>query len=316
MNQLENEVSTDPAGSEQSTAWCIAMSGVYRCLLLVLVLQCVGVAGRYYWSPNEMESDVYGLLYFDWSWSEEVAQRIDDVGTLGCCVAAFFVALTARLSLCPGEAKSGALLPWVSRFVFRASLAWILLWMFLLALIFMIRGDAFSELALGEHAVRYGLPMALLVFSIPRIRFIGLWVLRFAVAATFMVHGYKAIQFYGPFTDLILLSDAKWLGSSVDQSAAERGLLVIGVIDVVAGVLLLVTRWRAIAVYMACWGVVTALSRMTAFGFNAWPESLIRVANGGVPLALVLSPLIFTASKSLMYNRTFSADLASSDLDD
>ncbi|WP_442509617.1 hypothetical protein SH528x_001200 [Novipirellula sp. SH528] len=277
------------------------MKGVYRWLVFVLIMQCLGLAGRYYWSTNETESDVYGLLYFDWGWPESIAQRVDDLGTLGCCAAAILVGLTATESLSLPASR-----PWFRLLVFRVSLAWIFVWTFLLALIFMIRGDVFTELSLGEHAVRYGLPLALLLFSILRTSSAGWWVLRIATAATFIVHGYKAMQLYGPFTDLILLSDAKWSAMQVEQVVAERVLWAIGLIDIAAGVLLIATRWRAVPVYMACWGVITALSRMTAFGVDAWPETLIRAANGGVPFGLVLAATVLAPRGKLMYNRASS----------
>ncbi|WP_372720376.1 hypothetical protein [Novipirellula sp.] len=285
------------------------MKGFYRWLILVLLLQCFGVVGRYCWATNETESDVYGLLYFDWGWSEAFAQHVDDFGALSCGAAAVLVLLTASASLplegaWAANGKSGGTSRgWFRPFVFRVSLAWIFVWMFLLALIFMIRGDRFSELSLGEHAVRYGLPLALLTFSFSQTRSAGVWMLRVAAAATFIVHGYKAMQLYGPFTDLILISDASWLELQIEQVTAERALWAIGLVDIVAGIVLLTFRWGAVPVYMGCWGVITALSRMTAFGGDAWPETLIRAANGGVPFALVLAAVVLTPCGKLMYNQ-------------
>jgi hypothetical protein len=37
---------------------------------------------------------------------------------------------------------------------------------------------------------------------------------------------------------------------------------------------------------MAIWGFVTAVSRVTAFGWERWPDLMIRAANGGIPLLL------------------------------
>ena len=39
---------------------------------------------------------------------------------------------------------------------------------------------------------------------------------------------------------------------------------------------------------MALWGIITACSRITANGWEAYPEALIRAANGGLPLAILL----------------------------
>ena len=170
------------------------------------------------------------------------------------------------------------------------------IWMLAFAVTHMVRGDEYAELTLGEHAVRYAAPLALpllLVCMNPQYIRNGLhniWmaVLAIASAATFAVHGYKAFECYGPFVDLILLTDMRLTGFQLEQSNAESALVIIGVVDIVVAGLLLATRWKVIAFYMLLWGIVTAASRMTAFGWSAWPETLIRTANWGVPLALVV----------------------------
>ena len=54
---------------------------------VVVLLQSIGVGGKYYFSPIETESDIYGFLFFDHGWPEDVAQWIDDGGAVGCVVA-------------------------------------------------------------------------------------------------------------------------------------------------------------------------------------------------------------------------------------
>ena len=39
---------------------------------------------------------------------------------------------------------------------------------------------------------------------------------------------------------------------------------------------------------MAFWGLVTALSRPLAMGLESWPETAVRIANGGLPLVLYI----------------------------
>ncbi len=37
---------------------------------------------------------------------------------------------------------------------------------------------------------------------------------------------------------------------------------------------------------MAVWGFVTAMSRMTAYGWDHWHDLALRICNGGIPLFL------------------------------
>ncbi|MFG0265712.1 MAG: hypothetical protein ACF8AM_11275, partial [Rhodopirellula sp. JB055] len=93
---------------------------------------------------------------------------------------------------------------------------------------------------------------------------------------------------YAPFIDLILLSDMQWTEFGFRQASVERILVVIGILDILVALALLIFRSRAAAFYMVVWGLVTAASRMTALGMDAWPETWIRIANGGVPLAILI----------------------------
>ncbi len=256
-------------------------------LRIVVLVQCVGLAGLYFFAGFESESDVYGYLYFDHGWPESVAQRIDDIGVIACLVAGLWVFL-AGLGSAPRRMTS---------LVSLASLVTAFVWFLVVSLAHMIRGEPFASLSLGEHAVRYTVPLALAIIVVHQVwnfRASGTqyrWsmsLLAIASSATFMVHGYKAIVLYPAFTDLILLSDANLLGLGLSQSTSETILATIGIIDIAVALLLIATRWRVIAIYMAVWGLVTSISRLTAFGFAAWPETLIRAANWGAPLALVI----------------------------
>jgi hypothetical protein len=276
------------------------MSRILWCLRLVVVLQCIGLAGKYFLSTYESESDVYGFLFFDHGWPESVAQQIDDAGAITCLVAGLITVLCGLLFK-PGR---------VSSFVTFVSLLTVFVWFLAISITHMLRGEPFALLSLGEHAVRYTVPFALAILLIPlRIsndmrpksefaernaafsQHLDQWAMTLLVlasSATFLVHGYKAFVRYGPFTDLILLSDARWFGLELSQSTAESALVVIGIIDILVALLLITTRWRVIAIYMAFWGLLTSISRMTALGFAAWPETLIRAANWGAPLAFVI----------------------------
>ncbi|MEO9590281.1 hypothetical protein [Rhodopirellula bahusiensis] len=288
MNETTPPTTTDDCVSNgNSTAWPMAV-----CLRVVVVLQCLGLGGRYLFSSFEMESDVYGWLYFDCSWSESLAQSIDNAGALLTLISGGFLCVTGWLMWkMPAESR------WfgVVKNLDQAAAGWSGLWMLLIATAHMMRAAVFAELSLPEHAVRIVAPLALAVCGVGaapsssagRTRF-AVMMLTVAASFTFAAHGYKAYACYAPFTDLILLSDMQWTDIGITQATAEKVLVVIGVVDILVAVALLVFRSNAAAFYMVVWGLVTAASRMTALGIDAWPESLIRIANGGVPLVILI----------------------------
>jgi len=264
-----------------------------QCLRIVVAIQCVGIGGRYLISHHEQESSIYGLLFFDWGWQEATAQAIDDLGGWLCLLAAIVMGLNFAFGVIFDQEKTQATLRRRIGDWELPCLVFVTIWFFTLATAEMIRGGVYTEWAIPEQAVRIVSPLVLAISLAFRNQAGSLWfthwvsgVLQIAIAATFMVHGFKAIVGYGPFVDLILLSDAVPFLAGMSQAGAERILWVIGWLDVILAVSMLGLRWRSIALYMAFWGFVTAASRMLALGLEAWPESLIRAANGGAPLAL------------------------------
>jgi hypothetical protein len=148
------------------------------------------------------------------------------------------------------------------------------------------RGHALSELALLAHSARYLAPLALLLLAHGRARGAE-GVLRWAAALTFTAHGVEALAHVPAFLDLLLLTARRFdLPGSEDQAA---GLLnVIGVLDLAVAGLVLVRRFRGIALYMTVWGAVTLASRVSAGGLAQWPEALVRLPNAAAPAALYL----------------------------
>lgn len=271
------------------------------CLRLTVVAQCAGLVALYYGHRNETESDIYGVLYFDWQWTESTAQWTDDAGVLMCGVCAAWVLVAGLLqptsiAAHAGQAPSaGRLRRWPVRIADLLALALIFGWFLTLAAAHLIHGGPYTQWALAEHAVRYAAPLALILvgplaawWRFPAAAADVAWMLlRIAAAATFVAHGYKAMQGYGPFVDLILLTDLRWSGAGIQQPTVETMLAIIGWIDLSVAVVVLSPWWRAAAAYMAVWGAVTASSRITGLSLEAWPETLLRAANCGVPLALV-----------------------------
>ena len=143
------------------------------------------------------------------------------------------------------------------------------------------------------HAVRYVAPFALLLLWGTRGGNVRTeWILRLSAVATFVGHGLCAWWMNPEFLDLILGTMDAFLGEDWEsaehrQVLAEAALPWIAFQDfVLAGLLLLPKRLRWVALWMAIWGLVTAMSRMTAFGWERWPDLCLRVCNGGIPLLL------------------------------
>lgn len=106
------------------------------------------------------------------------------------------------------------------------------------------------------------------------------WVLRIAVAGEFLGHGVFALQ-----------GKAQWIkwfevfGIS-DANLATKLLLLVGVIDIALALLILIKPVRLALLYMAFWGLWTALLRPIV-GEPIW-DFVERWANWGAPLALLL----------------------------
>lgn len=209
---------------------------------------------------------VNGLLYFDLGLDEGLARGLDRAAAL------LLLASAAALLLRSWRWPAVVLLVWLVAVASSTTL----------------RGEgAFSNIALPAHAARYGAPLALLLLGLGG----GLpasLCLRLCAALTFAAHGYEALVHNPYFIDLLLLSAAR-VELQPTEASARLALDVIAWVDLAVAVLVLVTRWRPVALYMAAWGAVTAASRVTALGLDAWTETGMRAANALVPLALYLA---------------------------
>ena len=155
-------------------------------------------------------------------------------------------------------------------------------------------------LPLPAQAVRIAAPVALLLLDRwPRAKeptaSLGLftsqtaeWLMRLAVACTFIAHGWEAYRHCPEFIDYLIMAAQKLAAYELSESHARQILSVIGVIDFVVGGAILLFRWRCLALYMAIWGAITAFSRVVHAGWPAYYEVLVRTANAGLPLALAI----------------------------
>jgi hypothetical protein len=107
------------------------------------------------------------------------------------------------------------------------------------------------------------------------------WVLRLAVAGEFLGHGVFALQgkegwfkYFTPF-------------GITQPETITTILLIVGIVDVLLALLILVRPVRIALLWMAFWGLWTALIRWPFGGDPVW-DFFERWANWGAPLALLL----------------------------
>lgn len=248
-------------------------------LRLVVLVQSLGLL----WTAWVAGSDVESFLFGTYHWSDRATFLLDR---------AVAVALA-------GVAVAGLFRPMRAGYVAMA--AWYLAiplarWSY--------GGVPFEELSVGAHAVRWAAPLAIALLAPAGPLRAGAaaagearasassvaWILRCALAATFVVHGFEALSLHPRFVDYLLLGDRRLVSVGLDQSAAEAVLRVIGIVDIACAAWVLRGRLhRGVLAYMAFWGAITAGARIVHSGEHGIHLALIRAANAGVPLALCLA---------------------------
>src|SRR3990167_10813676 len=105
------------------------------------------------------------------------------------------------------------------------------------------------------------------------------WILRIAVAGEFIGHGIFALQgkegwfkYFEPF-------------GITNPETIVSILMIVGTIDILLALLVLVKPIRPAILYMAVWGLFTAMIRWP-FGPDPICDFVERFANWGAPLAL------------------------------
>jgi len=144
----------------------------------------------------------------------------------------------------------------------------------------------------AEWALRYASPLAavLLFQSSERSRIWAGRIIRFAIVLSFGAHGLKALMADPRFIDFLLVFFRR-IGLEMDEATGVTMLHVIGSFDLVLAAHLLfvkLQRNRMILIWMAVWGAITALARITHGGAGNWHEVLIRSSHFLLPLTLLL----------------------------
>ena len=265
-------------------------------LRLALCARAIGLGCSYLWHPMERESNIYGMMYFEWGWPEATALSIENAGMWFVAIGAVIVLL---MNFVVRNKKEPEAKTW--RAIEIAMLAFITLWEIAMAAGLAFRGGEFlSQWALGSHGLRIAIPASLLLYAtgcganaITRVLYVG-------TVTTFLVHGAQAWLGSPVFITMIITTAQTYFDYAMEQSNVERILKFIGAMDicVVATILLLAWSTRSKSVlrkvllgtllWMAFWGLVTAFGRTTGASFGTFPETLLRLVHLGGPLVLYL----------------------------
>lgn len=158
-------------------------------------------------------------------------------------------------------------------------------------------GAPFAEWTPLAYGLRIAAPLALaMLFSTELHRWLGAklalqstgWVLRIAIAVVFTIHGIEAFLGHPRFIDYIIGTSWNLFGYEIAESTTRIIMQVIGVVDIVVAAAVIIRPARPVLYWMAFWGFITALSRVTTFGLSHHYEVLVRFSHFLAPLALLL----------------------------
>ncbi len=153
---------------------------------------------------------------------------------------------------------------------------------------FFLHSNFGYQFALFSQFARVALPLSLLLLDNLKGRDDWALILRIGIAATFFGHGLEALSLHPKFLDFLMDFSEVYLGFELLQNHAYTILYVIGVIDLAVALLALVTRFNMIFLYMALWGLITAICRITYFEGSGIMPFMVRSAHWVIPLVLFL----------------------------
>lgn len=245
-------------------------------LRVVVAVQCFGAAAKIL--SMDIQSRIAGFLVSDLGRAQEQASQLDQYAAYGLMACGVLTVLRPCWPV---------LLP-------------VCVWFAGSALVPFVRGEeSLPGMSPLLEASRYGAPLALLLLDFwpPSLKshlgrtVVSMWLLRLAAAATFAGHGLLALQHSmqgGELLDLLTVTCDKALGWEMAPAQGKWVLAIIGGIDIGLALNVLVSRSKIVVLGMAVWGLMTAAAYLVQLGPQAYPEALLRIAAGGIPLVVLL----------------------------
>lgn len=148
--------------------------------------------------------------------------------------------------------------------------------------------DDYAYQYLLSNSLKVFLPFALLAWQWNFCR-TAIFCCRWLVALTFVGHGLRALFDYPLYLDYLIhffsLIHIQFLPSTILMFLHAIGTIDIALSHHLCFYKLMRIKW--VLIYMALWGLVTALARVFFSGMGAWHEVSIRAPHFLVPLALL-----------------------------
>ncbi len=150
-----------------------------------------------------------------------------------------------------------------------------------------------------EQAIRTFAPLGLLVIDFwpPRIKshlgrtVMSMWLLRLGIAVTFAGLGLVALLQSvksGPLLGVVQSIALSTTGAELPADMSRLALAVVGGLDLALAFNVLASRSKPLLALTAVWGFASAAVQMVDLGLAGFPETLVRFAEGGVPVVLLL----------------------------
>jgi hypothetical protein len=155
-------------------------------------------------------------------------------------------------------------------------------------------GYTFANWTIPAHALRIAAPLVLalrvLAPARPTALPTGRFLLQFATAVVFLTHGAEAMAQHPGFQDFLIGTADRFLDWEWTEASVRPILLAIGLMDLGLALAAILGGPRPLFLWMAVWGLVTAAARVTTFGWDVYPEILLRLPHAAVPLLLWWGP--------------------------
>ena len=237
-------------------------------LLLVLFVQIIG----YTMYINANGSAIGKTLWLNAKLHDQLAYGID-----------FYLCVFSIPLLIFGFLKKSA---WPFYFCF--------FWLGVMSFLTWYQGGSFSApYSLFAHNNRYMLPACLAFWihskSPANVTFSGIsHILTLSIAMVFITHGIEALNKNPIFIDYTLRFFRNYTPFWLEEKHARLFLVAVGIQDILLALAVLWKPHKWVFVYMAFWGFWTAILRIFYSPDYGLASTVMRAANGGVPLVLFL----------------------------
>lgn len=180
---------------------------------------------------------------------------------------------------------------------------------------------------LGEHLPRWWMPLAFAALVGCAVRAFGsdapgnlqaradlrrvYWSLLVALTGMLAAYAWKTAWRSALTTQLLSESLRRWSGQAVGAATIEWVMGLAALFYLLGMVAIWFPRGRGMFCVLAAWGMITALSRLSAFGLLRWDESLLRISSSGMLIAAWLLRPVPPAPKSFHESCLHSSDRSS-----